>query len=117
LDQVAGGVATIVDPARGRVRVPLDSMSPHFTGIAIEFTPTDSFRPGVLRLSRSFRRAWLDDRALRSSAFWALWLTMLLQAAIIALPFAYRSVIDRAGGSFSDPHLARIGGGILLMIL
>lgn len=117
LERIKGTVATIVDPARGRVHVPLDSMSPYFTGIAVEFTPTDSFRPGIMRLSRSFRRAWLDDRGLRSSAFTMLWLTLLLQATIVALPFAYRSVIDRAGGRFSDPHLIWIACGIALMMI
>jgi ATP-binding cassette subfamily B protein RaxB len=34
LERVRGGVATIVDPGRGRLRVPIDSMSPHFTGVA-----------------------------------------------------------------------------------
>jgi len=117
LERVTGGIATIVDPGRGRLGVPLDAMSPHFTGIAIEFTPTDSFQPGVVRLSRSFRRAWVDDRGLRASAFLALWLTMLLQVAIVALPFAYRNIIDRAGGHFSDPRLLQIAGGIGLMML
>ncbi|HEY6293067.1 MAG TPA: peptidase domain-containing ABC transporter [Terriglobia bacterium] len=118
LERVRGDLAWIVDPARGRMRVPLQSISSNFTGIAIEFTPTDSFRAGVLRLSRSFRRAWLDDRGLRAAAFRALWLTLVLQVAIIALPFAYRSVIDRAGGKgLSDPHLLWIAGGIALMIL
>ena len=117
LERVKGDVATIVDPARGRLRVPLDSMSAHFTGIAVEFTPTDSFQPGVMRLSRSFRRVWLDDRGLRSSAISMLWLTVLLQITIIAMPFAYRSAIDRAGGRFSDPHLLWIGCGIALMMI
>jgi ATP-binding cassette, subfamily B, bacterial CvaB/MchF/RaxB len=117
LERVKGNEATIVDPARGRIRVPLDSMSPHFTGIAVEFTPTDSFRPGVMRLSPSFRKAWVDDRGLRSSAFAMLWLTMLLQVTIVALPFAYRSVIDRAGGHFSDPHMLWITCGIALMMI
>ncbi|MBV9295300.1 MAG: peptidase domain-containing ABC transporter [Acidobacteriaceae bacterium] len=117
LERVKGDTATIVDPARGRLRVPLDSMSPHFTGIAVEFTPTDGFRPGVMRLSRSFRRAWLDDRELRSSAFSMLWLTLLLQLTIIAMPFAYRSVIDRANRGFSDAHLIWIACGIALMMI
>src|SRR5215472_12765529 len=117
LERVRGSVAWIVDPAQGRRRVSLESISPNFTGIAVEFTPTDGFQPGVLRLSRSFRRAWVDDRGLRASAFRALWLTLVLQLTIIALPFAYRSVIDRAGGRFSDPRLVWIAVGIALMIL
>jgi ATP-binding cassette subfamily B protein RaxB len=117
LEKVKGNVATVVDPARGRRTTTLDSMSPHFTGIAIEFTPTDSFQTGTIRLSRSFRRAWFDDRRLRSSALAMLWLTVLLQLSIVAMPFAYRSVIDQAKGSLSDPHFIWIACGIALMMI
>jgi ATP-binding cassette, subfamily B, bacterial CvaB/MchF/RaxB len=118
LERVVGDVAWIVDPARGRVRMKLEAASPSFTGIAVELTPTDSFTPGVMRLSRSFRRAWLDDQGLRSAALRVLWLTVVLQSAVVALPFAYRHVIERsAGASQSDPRLLIIAGGIGLMIL
>ncbi len=116
LERVVGKTAWIVDPARGRLRAPLEAITGNFTGIAVEFTPTDSFQPGVLRLSRSFRRAWVDDRGLRSSALRALWLTILLQAAIIALPFAYRAIIDHSGGSLSDPRVMWIAGGIVMVL-
>ncbi len=117
LERVRRDVAWIVDPAQGRRRVSLESISPNFTGIAVEFTPTHGFEPGLLRLSRSFRRAWVDDRGLRAAALRALWLTLVLQITIIALPFAYRSVIDRAGGRSFDPRLVWIAAGIGLMIL
>jgi len=117
LERVRRGVAWIVDPAQGRRRVSLESISPNFTGIAVEFTPTHGFEPGLLRLSRSFRRAWLDDRGLRAAALRALWLTLVLQLTIIALPFAYRGVIDRAGGRAFDSRLVWIAAGIGLMIL
>lgn len=117
LERVRKGVAWIVDPAQGRRRVSLESISPNFTGIAVEFTPTHGFEPGLLRLSRSFRRAWLDDRGLRAAALRALWLTLVLQITIIALPFAYRGVIDRAGGRAFDSRLVWIAAGIGLMIL
>lgn len=116
LERVKGDVATIVDPARGRMRMSLDSMSPHFTGIAIEFTPTDNFQPGLMRLSRSFRRAWVDDPRLRSTAVCVLWLTIVLQLTIISMPFAYRDVIDHAAASRAYPHLLWIVVGIGLMM-
>lgn len=114
LEKVQGGIATIVDPGRGRLAMTLDQMSPHFTGIAVEFTPTDQFKPAVVRLSRSFRRAWFDDRRLRSSALTMLWLTVLLQLTIIATPFAYRSIIDHSAAS---THLVEITAGIVLLMM
>ncbi len=116
LEKVAGNRATIVDPARGRTQMTLEAMSPHFTGIAVEFTPTEAFQPGVMRLSRSFRRAWIDDRRLRSAALSMLWLTVLLQLTIVAMPFAYRKIIDGSGGSLTHPHFLWIACGILLMM-
>ena len=89
LERVRGDVATIVDPGRGRLTMTLDSMSPHFTGIAVEFTPTENFQPGKISLSRSFRRAWFDDRRLRSSALSMLWLSLLLQFTLIEIGRAH----------------------------
>jgi ATP-binding cassette, subfamily B, bacterial CvaB/MchF/RaxB len=117
LERVRKNVATIVDPARGRFEMTLDAMSPHFTGIAVEFTPTDSFLPGTISLSRSFRRAWFDDRRLRWSALSMLWLTVLLQLTIMATPFAYRSIIDQTGGSLANPRFVWIACGIALMMI
>src|SRR5215472_11263171 len=122
LERVRGDVATIVDPGRGRLAMTLDSMSPHFTGIAVEFTPTDNFQSGKISLSRKFRRAWFDDRRLRSSALSMLWLSVLLQFTLIAMPFAYRRIIDHgggdhAGGSLSNPHLIWIACGVALIMI
>ncbi len=120
LEKISGDAVHVLDPARGRRRLTLDEVSPSFTGIAVELTPTDAFTPGALRLSRSFRRAWLDDAALRSAAARALWLTLVLQSAVVALPFAYRALIERGGASragLADPRLLAIAGGILLMVL
>jgi ATP-binding cassette, subfamily B, bacterial CvaB/MchF/RaxB len=117
LERVRNNTATIVDPGRGRLQMSLDSMSPHFTGIAVEFTPTSSFQPGTISLSRSFRRAWFDDRRLRASALSMLWLTVLFQLTVIALPFAYRSIIDQTGRSLANPRFAWIGCGIALMMI
>ena len=45
LVSVQRGVATIHDPAQGVRRMRLDAVSPHFTGVVIELTPTTGFRP------------------------------------------------------------------------
>jgi ATP-binding cassette, subfamily B, bacterial CvaB/MchF/RaxB len=115
LERVAGDTLFIVDPTRGRVRIKADDASANFTGVAVEFTPTDSFQPGRIRLSRSFRRAWVDDRSLRSSALSVLWLTLLTQASIVSLPFAYQRMID--GGTVHDQRGLLLAAGVLMMIV
>lgn len=116
LEKVSKDGVTIVDPARGRLRVSWDEASPSFTGVAVELTPTDRFEGGTLRLSRRFRRAWWSDPALRATALGAVWLTMLLQLAIVALPFAYQRLIDAGKGLLESPALMPIVAGIGMMI-
>src|SRR4051812_2640887 len=44
-ESVAGGTATIVDPASGRRRVSIAKLNSHFPGVALELTPTAAFKP------------------------------------------------------------------------
>src|ERR1044072_7075059 len=45
LTNVSGRRITVHDPARGRRVLTLDEASRHFTGVAMEFTPTSGFQP------------------------------------------------------------------------
>ena len=45
LVKVSGRKITVHDPARGKRVLPLDEASRHFTGVAMEFTPTAGFQP------------------------------------------------------------------------
>lgn len=45
LKGVSGGAALIHDPAAGERRLPLATVSKHFTGVALELTPTGGFEP------------------------------------------------------------------------
>ena len=45
LERVDRNTATILDPARGRRRLPLAKFARHFTGVALELTPTADFKP------------------------------------------------------------------------
>lgn len=48
LTRVRGNRLTINDPAIGERRLTLAEASPHFTGVALELTPTGAFRRGRL---------------------------------------------------------------------
>ena len=45
LDEVRRQSVTIIDPSRGRVRLTLDEVSSHFTGVALELAPGARFEP------------------------------------------------------------------------
>lgn len=117
LERLEGGLAHIADPAKGRIRISHEDMSPHFTGIAVELTPTEIFARGNVKLPRQFWKAWLSDSNLRTTACTALWLTVLLQFSILSLPFAYRSILDasQADRGLADGWL--IASGIAMMLL
>ncbi len=45
LREVRGGDAVIHDPTLGQRRIPLKTVSEHFSGVALELTPTQNFTP------------------------------------------------------------------------
>ena len=53
LVSVSARKITINDPARGRRDLTPAEFSRHFTGIAVEFTPTSDFKPEVQQIGRA----------------------------------------------------------------
>ncbi len=89
-----GGVAVIQDPARGERRLAPTEFSRHFTGIALEVTPTAGFEPGGKPV-----RARLSDlvgsvRGLASPLMQTLALSLILQAYVLAGPFYMQLAVD-----------------------
>src|SRR5205085_544830 len=50
--------ATILDPARGRRRIPLAKFGRHFTGVALELLPTADFKPIEARTKTRLSVLW-----------------------------------------------------------
>ncbi|OAI21884.1 peptidase domain-containing ABC transporter [Methylomonas koyamae] len=117
LAQVKRGVATIHDPAKGLLNLPFSEISKHFTGIALELAPTQSFTPKTerqqIKLSRLIGQ--LDGAA------GAIWQIVLLAAAIevfaIVAPFFMQLVVDNAVVSRDDNLLTVLSLGFLLLFL
>ena len=66
LEKVHGGIATILDPARGRRRLLLSKLARHFTGVALELTPTADFKP-IDEMRRSNPAQVTSDIAIMTS--------------------------------------------------
>lgn len=84
----------IIDPAGGRLSVPLDRFGEKFTGVALIFEPGETFRPGgrVRGNLLAYLRRLLEHRPLVARA---VVLSFLLQAFGLALPLLLGILVDR----------------------
>ncbi len=109
--------AVIHDPASGRKRIPMSEVSKHFTGIALELSPTTEFRAADER-----RRIALGDLmgpvvGLKRSMGQVLVLALCLQAAAIVSPFYMQWAVDGAVVSADRDLLTVLGMGFLLLVI
>ncbi len=109
--------AVIHDPAGGAKRLSMAELSRHFTGIALELTPTTEFR-----LVDERRRIRLRDLmgpvvGLKRSLVQVFTLALCLQAVAIVSPFYMQWAVDGAVVSSDRDLLTVLGLGFLLLAL
>ena len=112
------GVATVHDPARGVRRLSLAELSPHFSGVALEFTPTAAFVPRrerqPVRLRELMGRVLGWKRALGQ----VLLLALALELLVLGSPFLLQWVVDSALPTGDRDLLLTLGvgfGGLVLL--
>ena len=118
LVSVQGDVLTVHDPARGVRRLTLAEVSPHFTGVVLEFTPTPSFRSGDERQPVRLRALLGPVTGLRRALAQVLLLALALEAFVMLSPFFMQWVVDGvlvSGERDLLPTLA-LGFGLLVLI-
>jgi len=86
---------TVHDPARGRRTMPLDEASRHYTGVAMEFAPTATFRPRDEREKVSATQLLGVASGLSGTLAQILILSLALEVFAIAMPFFLQLVVDR----------------------
>ncbi len=104
LERVDARSITILDPATGRREVPMALVNRHFTGVALELTPTANFKPIDARVTVHLSDLWGRLINFRSAFTQLLLLSLLLQMTALALPFFMQLTIDEAIGQ-SDGNL------------
>jgi ATP-binding cassette, subfamily B, bacterial CvaB/MchF/RaxB len=95
LVRVAGRKITVHDPARGRRVLTLDESSRHFTGVAMEFTPTTGFQK---KDEREKIKSWQllgVASGLKGTIAQILVLSLALEVFAIAMPFFLQLTVDR----------------------
>lgn len=117
LDKVAGSKVTILDPAIGRRMLSLAELSNHFTGVALELTPSAEFKSQKAASAISARQLTGRVRGLWPALTQILLLSVALQVFVILAPFYMQWVVDQALVSADKNLLTVLGLGFGLALL
>jgi ATP-binding cassette subfamily B protein RaxB len=109
--------AVIHDPGIGERRLALSEVAKHFTGVALELTPTSEFFPKDE--SRDFPLFSLMGRVigLRRGLGQVLLLGLALQVCALVAPFYMQWVIDEALLAADHELMTVLGCGFLLLVV
>ncbi len=117
LREVSGSGILIHDPATGVHRLSLKQASAHFSGVALELTPTNSFEPkkvsSGLRLSDTIGKMV----GFRRSLLQLLALALAIEIFSIAMPFFLQWTVDHALVSGDRDLLITLAIGFTLLML
>jgi len=117
LERVKGGKALIHDPAGQTKWMPLDEVSKHFTGVALELRPSDDFEPGQSRERLRLRQLWRRMTGLKRALAQTLVLSLVMQAFVLASPYYMQVAIDSALPALDDSLLTVLALGFGLFTL
>ena len=117
LEKVSSGSVTILDPAVGRMTIDRADLSKHFTGVAIDFQPNDSFSP-----TRSERQLRMRDllnaiRGWRGMAVVLFIVFFILNLMTFLVPQLFQFAIDAAVQQSSTNLVVVIFGGLMLLAI
>jgi ATP-binding cassette, subfamily B, bacterial CvaB/MchF/RaxB len=118
LTQATGRRITVHDPARGKRVLTLEEASRHFTGVAMEFTPTAEFQQ---KDEREKIKSWQllgVASGLKGTIAQILLLSFALEVFALAMPFFLQLTVDRVlvGRDRDLLTVLGIGFGVLVVI-
>jgi ATP-binding cassette subfamily B protein RaxB len=117
LKSVSRNKITIHDPARGIRSVPMDEVSKHFTGIALELLPTASFKRIEEKESISLLGLIGSVLGIRAAFVQVLILSIALELFGILTPFYMQWVMDQVLVSADADLLTLLGIGFLMVVV
>lgn len=88
------GRLVVNDPELGRREYSMEEVSQHFSGVAMELTPRDDFKPQVEKTRLNLRMFMTGDRDLMGAFAQVLLLSLALEGLGIFLPLINQWIID-----------------------
>lgn len=108
----------IHDPGLGERKYTIEEFSKHFTGVALELSPTEEFKSEDSRVNLKLSDFWSKVTGLKSTLGKVFILSLLLQAFAIASPYYMQLVVDEVILSYDQNLLSilAVGFGLLMAI-
>lgn len=107
----------IHDPAQGERKIAINEVSKHFTGIALELTPTPQFKPKNEVRKLPFWTFWQRVTGLKSSMMQVFLLSIALQLFSLISPLFTQLVMDEVIISHDLGFLKVLALGFFLLML
>ncbi len=107
---------TVHDPARGKRILPREDTSRHFTGVAMEMTPTPGFRRVEERERISSWQLLGAAAGYQSTLLQIFLLSLALEVFAIASPFFLQLVVDRVLVGRDVDFLIVLGTGFAILV-
>jgi ABC-type bacteriocin/lantibiotic exporter with double-glycine peptidase domain len=117
LKSVSGSHAVIHDPAVGERRLPLAEVAKHFTGVALELTPTAEFKKAEEKQQFSLLSLMGRVVGLKRGLLQLLVLGLALQVCALVAPFYMQWLVDEALLAADRDLITVLGCGFLLLVL
>src|SRR5690606_35156261 len=117
LSRVGRSKMTVLDPAVGEKKLSLAEVSDHFTGVALELTPSHAFAPRKAAPAVTVRHLTGPVRGLWMVLGQILLLSVALQTFVVLAPFFMQWVVDQVLVSADKDLLTVLGLGFGLVLL
>jgi ATP-binding cassette, subfamily B, bacterial CvaB/MchF/RaxB len=117
LKSVSAKHVVVHDPAVGERRLPMEEFAKHFTGIALELTPTSQFEAKEERQQFSLFSLMGRVVGLRRGLTQLLALGLALQVCTLIAPFYMQWIVDEALLAADSDLITVLGCGFLLLVL
>ncbi len=118
LVKVKARVIQIIDPAFGKKELSYAEIDPSFTGIALELSPTATFKPQDQRQSLSLSQFWSSASGLWPALLRILLMSLVLQFFLLVAPYYMQLVVDEVlvSRDLDLLHVLAAGFGLLLLL-
>ncbi len=117
LSHVSSKGLTVFDPAKGKLTMPIEVFAEHFTGVALELTPSESFQPQSIDDTLTFKQVLPHFRGLTSILIQILIMSLMLQVFLLIMPMYMQTVIDDVLVSFDQDLLFVLATGFTFIVL